>query len=68
MRMISSMNSSTSYRATRHGDVEPVVAAAWRSETDRRIAEIESGRVKGVTLEDSLAQARNVAGICEQVG
>lgn len=47
----------------RHGGVEPSVASAWKSETDRRIAEIETGKVKGVPLEDSLARARKIAGL-----
>ncbi|HEY9171064.1 MAG TPA: addiction module protein [Verrucomicrobiae bacterium] len=47
----------------RHGGVEPPVAAAWKAETDRRIAEIETGTVRGIPLEDSLAQARSVAGL-----
>lgn len=47
----------------RHGGVEPSVAAAWKTETDRRIAEIESGKVKGVPLEESLARARKIAGL-----
>ena len=46
----------------RHGGVEPSVGSAWKAETDRRIAEIESGKVKGVPLEDSLARARKIAG------
>ena len=47
----------------RHGGVEPSVAAAWKTETDRRIAEIEAGTVQGVPLEDSLARARKAAGL-----
>ena len=47
----------------RHGGVEPSVASSWIAETDRRIAEIESGKVKGVPLEDSLARARKIAGL-----
>jgi len=47
----------------RHGGVEPSVASAWKAETDRRIAEIESGKVQGVPLEDSLARARKIAGL-----
>ena len=47
----------------RHGGVEPSVATAWKTETDRRIAEIEAGKVKGVTLEESLARARKIAGL-----
>ena len=46
----------------RHGGVEASVASAWKAGTDRRIAEIESGKVKGVPLEESLARARKIAG------
>ena len=49
--------------AARHGRIEPTVATAWKTETDRRIAEIESGKVQGVSLEDSLARARKIAGL-----
>jgi putative addiction module component (TIGR02574 family) len=47
----------------RHGGVEPPVAAAWKAETDHRIAEIEAGKVQGVPLEESLARARKIAGL-----
>lgn len=47
----------------RHGGVDASVAGAWKTETDRRIAEIESGKVKGVPLEESLARARKIAGL-----
>ncbi len=47
----------------RHGGVEPSVATAWKTETDRRIAEIEAGKVQGVALEESLARARKIAGL-----
>jgi putative addiction module component (TIGR02574 family) len=47
----------------RHGGMEPSVAESWKTETDRRIAEIESGKVKGVPLEESLARARKIAGL-----
>ena len=49
--------------AARHGGVEPSVASAWKTETDRRIAEIEAGKVEGVPLEESLARARKIAGL-----
>jgi len=29
----------------RHGGVEPSVAGLWKTETDRRVSEIESGKV-----------------------
>jgi putative addiction module component (TIGR02574 family) len=47
----------------RHGGVEPSVATAWKAETDRRIAEIEAGKVTGIPLEESLARARKIAGL-----
>jgi hypothetical protein len=47
----------------RHGGIEPSVAAAWKSETDRRIAEIATGNVEGVPLEESLAHVRKIAGM-----
>ena len=49
--------------AARHGGVEPSVATEWKTETDRRIAEIEAGKVEGVPLEESLARARKIAGL-----
>ncbi len=49
--------------AARHGGVEPSVATAWKTETDRRIAEIEAGKIEGVPLEESLARARKIAGL-----
>jgi putative addiction module component (TIGR02574 family) len=42
---------------------DPEIEAAWKTEIDRRIAEIESGKVKGVPLEESLARARKIAGL-----
>ena len=47
----------------RHGGMEPSIEAAWKTETNRRIAEIEAGKVKGVPLEVSLARARKIAGL-----
>ena len=47
----------------RHGGIESSVASAGKTETDRRIAEIEAGNVKGVPLEESLARARKIAGL-----
>ncbi|HEY5233087.1 MAG TPA: addiction module protein [Verrucomicrobiae bacterium] len=46
-----------------HGGIESSVAESWKAETGRRIAEIESGKVKGVPLEESLARARKMAGL-----
>jgi len=49
--------------AARHGGVEAPVAAAWKSEIVRRIAEIEAGKVQGVPLEESLGRAHRIAGL-----
>ncbi len=44
----------------RHGGVEPSVIESWKTETDRRIAEIESGKVKGVTPEENAARIQKI--------
>jgi putative addiction module component (TIGR02574 family) len=49
--------------AARHGGVDSSVAAAWKNEIAKRISDIESGKVKGVPLEESLARARKIAGL-----
>src|SRR5450756_1342288 len=40
----------------RHGGIEPEVEAAWKTEIDRRIAEIQEGKVQGIPVEASLAR------------
>ena len=44
----------------RHGGVDASVATAWKAETDRRIAEIESGKVKGVSPEAVAARIQKI--------
>jgi hypothetical protein len=44
----------------RRGGREPSVAGAWKTETDRRIAEIESGKVKGVTPKENAARIQKI--------
>ena len=44
----------------RHGGVDSSVASAWKTETDRRIAEIESGKVKGVTPAENAARIQKI--------
>jgi len=44
----------------RHGAMEPSVSGSWKTETDRRIAEIESGKVTGVTPEENAARIQKV--------
>jgi putative addiction module component (TIGR02574 family) len=46
-----------------HGGIEPRVDSAWKRESRRRVAEIQSGQAKGVPLEDALAEARIIAGL-----
>lgn len=47
----------------RHGGIEPEVEEAWKREIDRRIGEIEAGKVEGVPVEHSLARVRKIAGL-----
>jgi len=47
----------------RHGGIDSASAQSWKKEIDRRIQEMETGKVKGVPLEDSLAHARKAAGL-----
>jgi putative addiction module component (TIGR02574 family) len=49
------------YRA-RYGDIPTAVEAAWREEINRRIADLESGRVQGIPFEETLAKARAIVG------
>lgn len=47
----------------RHGGIEPEIEAAWKSEIDQRIGEIETGKVKGIPVDESLARIRKIAGL-----
>jgi putative addiction module component (TIGR02574 family) len=42
----------------RHGGIEPEIDAAWKSEIDRRIEEIQTGKVQGIPVDESLARIR----------
>jgi putative addiction module component (TIGR02574 family) len=44
----------------KYGEVDPSVDDAWRVEIHRRIAEMESGSVQGIPLEETLAKARKI--------
>ena len=46
-----------------HGGLAPHIEAAWKQETRRRIADIQSGRAKGIPLDDALADARKRVGL-----
>lgn len=45
----------------RCGDTSSAIEDAWREEIHRRIADLESGRVQGVPLEETLARVRAIA-------
>ena len=47
----------------RHGGITPEIETEWKTEIDRRIAEIEAGAVEGVPIEQTLARARKIAGL-----
>ena len=42
---------------------DPVVDEAWGREIDRRLAELESGTVKGIPAEEVMAKARKLVGL-----
>jgi putative addiction module component (TIGR02574 family) len=46
-----------------HGGIEPSIDEVWKQETRRRVADILSGRAKGLPLEDALAEARKSVGL-----
>jgi putative addiction module component (TIGR02574 family) len=46
----------------KYGEVDPSVDQAWHEEIRRRIADMESGNVQGIPLEETLAKARNIIG------
>ena len=46
----------------RHGGIERGIASDWETEVHRRIEEIESGKVRGVPVEESLARVRKIIG------
>jgi putative addiction module component (TIGR02574 family) len=46
----------------RHGGIERRIEAAWKTEIERRIAEIDAGKVQGIPVEESLARLRKSLG------
>ena len=46
-----------------HGGIPTHVEDAWQQETRRRVADIQSGRAKGIPLDDALADARKRVGL-----
>ena len=41
---------------------DPEIEAAWENEVARRVEEIQSGKVQGIPLEESLARIRKIVG------
>ena len=52
----------------KYGEVDPSVDRAWQDETRRRIADMESGRVQGIPLDETLAKARKITGHSAEIG
>jgi putative addiction module component (TIGR02574 family) len=46
-----------------HGGIAPKIDEAWRQETLRRIAEIQSGQARAIPLDEALAQSRKRVGL-----
>ena len=46
----------------KYAEVDPSVDKAWQDEIRRRIADMESGKVEGIPLEETLAKARKIIG------
>jgi putative addiction module component (TIGR02574 family) len=44
-------------------DLDPAVEKAWGDEVQRRIKEIEEGKVKGIPLNEALARVRKTVGL-----
>ena len=49
--------------AERHGGIQSAIDLAWKREIHRRIAEIETGKVEGIPVDESLARMRKIAGL-----
>ena len=46
----------------KYGDPDPAIERAWRDEVQRRVADMEGGKVLGIPLEETLARARTISG------
>ena len=45
-----------------HEGVDPAVEEAWKKETRRRVAEIESGEIQGIPGDEVSARVRRIVG------
>src|ERR1700679_1630351 len=59
---IKGLNVSTNL-VCRQNIIDSGVTSDWKRETKRRIKEIETGKVKGIAVEESLARIRKIAGL-----
>jgi putative addiction module component (TIGR02574 family) len=46
----------------KYSDTDPAIERAWHDEIQRRAAEMESGTVQGIPLEETLARLRTIRG------
>ena len=46
-----------------YSEPDPAIEEAWGKEIDRRLAELESGKVKGIPAEEVFAKARKIVGL-----
>ena len=42
---------------------DPAMGEAWGREIDRRLSELESGRVQGIAVEEVMVRARKIVGL-----
>jgi putative addiction module component (TIGR02574 family) len=42
--------------------IDPDIEAAWKSEIDRRLDQIQSGKVKGVPVEEAFSNTKRILG------
>lgn len=47
----------------RHGGIALKVETAWKTEINRRIEEINEGKVEGIPVEEGLARVRKSVGL-----
>lgn len=52
----------------KHGDIAPVIELVWHEQIHRRIADLESSRVPGIPVEETLARMRAIVSVGEFAG
>ena len=56
------LNAQEKNTADPRGKMTPWIEGAWKTEVDRRIAEIQAGKVRGIPADESLARIRKLIG------